>query len=398
MRRGRHPRYHGSMNRFRLPLILSLALLPAAAKAVDVADQLKLAAHIETLRFAGDFRLRYETFDRKQPRVNDTNRFRYRLRFGMEAALPRQVTAAVRLGAGTGEQFSNNQTLDNLSSQKSLFVDQAYLRWAPSLLEDGKVWLLGGKSVNQFWRPYSADLIWDDDFNPEGFQQGAEWLAPGGVSLFFNALQMVADYDADRYKNQWLFSEQVSAETKLPWETRIRSGVAYHKWSDEQLSSFNQVGVNVGNRRTGASPGILSNRFGVGEWTTEFGAWAGKTPVSLQATLARNFRALGSVAGPKARDGYQYGVIVGKAAEAKTWEVGLFKKYSQMDVTVADVADSDFGDGGTNRVGGIFWATYAPTSWSSVRAKYFTTKTIDLNLSPGASGINRLQLDVLVKF
>jgi len=277
-------------------------------------------------------------------------------------------------------------------------VDQAYLRWAPPVLKDGKVWLLGGKAVNQFWRPYSADLIWDDDFNPEGFQQGVEWKAPGEITLFFNALQMVADYDADRYKNQWLFSEQATAELKLPGKTKLRSGVAYHKWSDEQLSSFNQVGVNVGNRRIGAAPGILANRFGVGEWTTEFGAKAGAVPVSLQATLARNFRALGNVAGPKARDGYQFGIIVGKAAEAKTWEIGLFKKYAQMDVTVADVADSDFGDGGTNRVGGIFWIAYAPTVWSHLRVKYFTTKTIDLNLSPGASGINRLQLDALVKF
>ncbi|MBI5241625.1 MAG: putative porin [Elusimicrobia bacterium] len=386
------------MSRSSLALIISLAFLSSTARAAGVADQLKLSDHIESLRFNGDLRLRYETFDRKQPDVNDSQRFRYRLRLGMEAALPRQVTAAVRLGAGTGEQFSNNQTLDNLSSQKSLFVDQAYLRWQPPFLKDGKVWLLGGKAVNQFWRPYSADLIWDDDFNPEGFQQGVEWHAPGEVTLFFNALQMVADYDADRYKNQWLFSEQATAEVELPWKTKVRSGVAYHKWSDEQLSSFNQVGVNVGNRRAGAAPGILANRFGVGEWTTEFGAKVRDVPVSLQATLARNFRALGNVAGPKARDGHQFGVIVGKAAEAKTWEVGAFKKYAQMDVTVADVADSDFGEGGTNRVGGIFWAAYAPTGWSHLRVKYFTTKSIDLNLSPGASGVNRLQLDVQVRF
>ena len=98
MRRGPPLRYHGSMNRKPiLPLLLALALAAPAARAAEAADVLKLASHIETLRFNGDLRLRYETFDRKQPNVNDTQRFRYRLRVGMEAGLPKQISAAEAL-------------------------------------------------------------------------------------------------------------------------------------------------------------------------------------------------------------------------------------------------------------------------------------------------------------
>lgn len=362
-------------------------------------DKLKLAEHIQQVKLSGDIRLRNDRSHKSGTGTNHRNRNRFRLRFGADVILPEDLTATLRLGSGTGEQVSTNQSFDNLSSQKSLWIDLAVLKWAPQVSESGSVFLQAGRMPNPLWRVYSSDLIWDDDLNPEGLAQGVEWLLPqAGLTLFANALQMVADEDSNSGKNQWVFSEQAGLETRLPLETRLRLAAAYHFWSDVNRSSLGTTAVNDGNRRTANSAsGILLNRFGVGEATARLSGWAGNVPLALQATLARNLIARGDLS-PTARDGYQYGLIVGSAKAAGTWEAAAFQKYSQTDVTVADAADSDFGDGGTNQQGQIFWVAYAPTDWMQLKTKYSVVDAIDTQLVPNDKAVRRLQLDLSIKF
>jgi hypothetical protein len=105
--------------------------------------------------------------------------------------------------------------------------------------------------------------------------------------------------------------------------------------------------------------------------------------------------------------GYQYGLIVGKAKNQGTWEFAYFRKWLQANATISDWADSDFGNGGTNRKGHIFWLTYAVRDHLSVRGKYFLTSKLNPQLSSSGiygaannnfSDINRFQLDVVLKF
>jgi len=251
-------------------LALAFALLLSAgfAAAADVDDVLKLSPQLKSLRFGGDLRIREDYQSRKTARSNDRSRARYRLRAGFEMEFPDELMVGVRLGAGTGEQFSNNQTFSNLSSQKQIFVDQAYIRWMPKVSDNLMLRLGGGKCTNWMWRVYSSDLVWDDDFNPESLQESVEWQAPFGVSLFANALQMATGEHANSGRNQWAFSQQAGFEAKMPHELRFRSAAAYHKWSDENRDTFGQIGLNEGNRRNAAG-NLLLNRFGVAEWTSE---------------------------------------------------------------------------------------------------------------------------------
>lgn len=362
-------------------------------------DKLKLAEHVQQIKLGGDLRLRSDRSHKSGPGTNHRNRNRFRLRFGTEVALPNDLTAVLRLGSGAGEQVSTNQSFDNLSSQKGLWIDLVSLKWAPLVSDSGSVFLQAGRMINPLWRAYSSDLIWDDDFNPEGLAQGAEWLFPeAGLTVFGNALQMVADEDGNSGKNQWVFSEQAGLETRLAFATRLRLAAAYHFWSDVNRSSLGAAAVNDGNRRTANNAsGVLLNRFGVGEVTGELSGWAGSLPLTLQATLARNLLARGDLS-PRARDGYQYGIIAGSAKAAGTWEAAVFQKYSQTDVTVADAADSDFGDGGTNQQGQTLWAAYAPADWAQVKAKLLIADTIDTQLAPNDKAVRRLQLDISIKF
>jgi hypothetical protein len=94
--------------------------------------------------------------------------------------------------------------------------------------------------------------------------------------------------------------------------------------------------------------------------------------------------------------GYQAGFILGKASDPQTWEVAYFYKQLGTDATLADIADSDFGTGGTDRKGNIVWAAYNPNKALQVKMKYFKTEREDDQASP--NDINRLQADLSIKF
>jgi hypothetical protein len=198
-------------------------------------------------------------------------------------------------------------------------------------------------------------------------------------------------------------------------ETRIKAAFAQHQWINERgaltngAGNFGQSVTQNGNRRTGGS---LANEFRVNELTGDFSFWLMDKPVHVLGTFIKNVDALdpnatptpaGFTAGEAKKDtGSQVGAILGKAADAGSWEVAYFVKKSQFDCTVADVADSDFGNGGTGRKGTIMWAGYAPTDATNLTVKYFNVKLEDSKF-PLAAGVTkhdvkRLQLDFSVKF
>lgn len=384
----------------RLVILTVLLALPGAVPVLAQSDRLRLPDAVQSLAFSGDLRLRNDVSRRRGAGLNDRGRLRYRLRLAAEALLPDDFAVVIRLGSGTGEQVSTNQSADNLSAQKPIWIDLAHLRWAPKPHEDVVVGISAGRILNPLWRAYSSDLVWDEDFNPEGAGESVEWRPPGGRwSVFANGLQGVADEDSNSGKNQWYFSQQIGLQRSFPRASRLRLAAAYHKWSDASRSSFGQVAVQDGNRRL--SNGALAGSFGIGEVTGELKTEAMAVPLSFQATAVRNLLARtdpASLTGPISRDGYQFGLIAGRAKTKGAWEAAYFKKYVQTEAAVADVADSDFGDGGLNRAGHIAWVAYAPRDWMLLKLKGFVTDTLDRTFAPGDKAVNRLQMDLAVKF
>lgn len=386
------------------------------------ATESKFNTWVEEIKFGGDMRLRHEYFDKDTPGQADRSRQRFRLRFGWEFKLPANLMAYAKLASGTGEQVSTNQSFDNLSSQKALWIDLAYLKWKPLRF----LTLQGGRMANPIWRKYSSDVVWDGDYNPEGFSESVSYLF-GMVDLSFTALQMVLDEDsgnnvgtnsAGQQADQWMLGHQVTAETKLPFEKRLKVGYANYYWKNENWGNFGQNATNEGNRRNSSTlafnGGALQNAFNVDEFTGELKGWILNLPLSFQGTYVVNRGAktgTQTVPGgntstntvtvsftPEEDYGYQWGLILGEAKSKGTWEVAYFNKQVRTDATVADIADSDFGDGGTNRKGHIVWVGYAPQDWMLLQIKHFDTEVINPALSPGRDDINRTQFDLSVKF
>ena len=395
--------------------VTALAALFATGMSAQ-AIEIDMSKAVQSVKVSGDFRLRQDTMETTPnataPGATDRSRQRLRLRLGVDVALPSNFTVKTRFATGVSEQTSTNQTLDNLSNQKSFWVDRAYLEWQPVTL----LKIAGGKMANPLWTLYSSDILWDEDLNPEGLGESVKLPPMGPVRLFANALQMAVKENKNSEHDAAGFSEQIGGEVQLPLEMRLKVGVADHYWLHVSSKSANPYDLGQGsdlsatsgtafpakkqdgNRRIGTNG--LANNFNVQEITGELSGWVVGLPLSLMGTYITNVASLEKYAnqpGSLANTGYQVGSRLGKAEAAKTWEVAYFYKRVQTDATLADLADSDFGDGGTNREGSIFWGTYAPQDWLSLKAKYFITKVLDNQLN-SRKDINRLQVDAQVKF
>jgi hypothetical protein len=356
----------------------------------------KFARWVDQTTFSGDIRLREDSTWRDAPAESDRHRLRFRLRVGADLKV-QDLMVGIRVASGTGEQFSTNQSFDNLSSQKGLWIDRAYLRWQGA----GSKWLTltGGRMPNPFWTVYSTDAVWDEDVNPEGLAESVSVAFGGSGKMFVNLAQIVLDEDSagSLSTDQWLFGQQVGVALEPMKDTTATVAVTYYNFTNVENNSLGQVACNPGNTRgPGTCPTApLLNDYDVLDLTGHVGFKVRGLPVAVMGDYLVNTANPKDALGQETDDaGYQVGFIVGKAAEAKTWELAYFHKVLGTDATVADLADADFGTGGTDRRGDIVWAAYNPTKYLQAKAKYVDTET----LSPGQDGVKRLQADLVVKF
>jgi hypothetical protein len=357
------------------------------------------AKWVERITFGGDLRLRHESFQRDDPNT-DRHRQRFRLRFGSELKID-ELLVGIRLASGGGDQNSTNQSFDNFFSQKQLWIDRAYLQWRalPWLT------LTGGRMPNPFFLIYTTDLVWDDDINPEGLAENLTFKFTDAIVLFVNAGQFVLDEDAGDNNDQWLFAEQAGVQVGVNKETKVTLAGAFYHFKNATEGNFGITtagGQQDGNTRvdptrtaagTYTNPTLVNN-YRVVDITFELAAKVADLPVSLQGDYVKN---LADTTTDKEM-GYQVGLRLGKASDPQSWEAAYFYKLVETDAVVADMTDSDFGNGGTNRKGHIVWIAYNPTKALQVKTKYFTTEVEDETLPPGKDDINRLQVDLVVKF
>lgn len=380
---------------FRALALFWLGLAAVSTAGADAA--LTGEKWVDALKFNGDMRIRHESFFNKTAGQKDRDRERFRLRFGVKATI-QDFDIGLRLASGSGEQVSTNQTFGALYAQKSVFIDQAYMRWKAREY----VTLTGGRMPNPFWRTYASDVMWDDDVNPEGYAVQIDRTAGDRLRLFANFGYLPLNENSSIESDPWLFGHQIGARTKLTEDVKINMAASLYSALNERLASLAPGAQQEGNTRVSSSTAQLGTTFQIAQFTGELAFHAGPIPLSIQGDFIRNMEDATNRGG----NGYQTGAVVGKAKNAWTWEFAYFYKYLQTNASFADLADSDFGNGGTNRKGHIAWLAVNPREYAQVKFKYFTTKTLNpyLNasglptLTPAFKDINRLQCDVSVKF
>ncbi len=200
----------------------------ASANAVEAKTQLslvstktqdqdkKLSALQDLLgrfRFAGDVRVRGENFT--QQGIQDRNRARLRVRFGVEGKLNEDFNAGIYLATGSlGDPTTTNETLTNNFDRKTIGLDKAFITYNPVAHK----WI--SATAGKF--PYlwlRTSVTGDPDLNPEGFDQKFSFDFTGPVVKNFTVQGIELLYnESSAGQDSYALGGQASAKLQFgPW-------------------------------------------------------------------------------------------------------------------------------------------------------------------------------------
>ncbi len=316
------------------------------------------------LSFGGDLRLRHESFwrDANAGNTRMRHRQRVRLRFGVKGTVTEQLEAGFRLATALHlDPISANQSLQDSFDKKDIFVDLAYLSLSTTGLagmEALPLVLLGGKFENPF---YATSIVWDGDLTPEG---AALSVIPtvGPVELFITGGVFPIDEIGTKGGDPTLWAAQagttwsVASDSAEEWlkHLTVKGAVGYYNYANLENgidvgtnSTFGDSGAAAGNVYRPANGLDFDELDIVGEVRSQVLG----TPIKLYADYVKNTAIADN------GEGVHLGVKLGKADQPLAWELGYFYQRLEPDAVLGLFADSDFGEGGTNRSGHVYAAS-----------------------------------------
>ncbi|MEO6184473.1 MAG: putative porin, partial [Verrucomicrobiota bacterium] len=305
---------------------------------------------VNSLKFNGDVRLRYDGIYIDDPATIDRHRFRYRLRFGATAMLQDNLEVGLRLISGNGDPISGNATLEDNGSKKFIGIDLAYAKWSPINTPDWSAAIIGGKMENPF---VFSDMIFDPDYTPEGLGEQISYTFNQKHAAKLNLGQFILDEASKSSSDPFLLGAQLRFDSTWSPKWQTSFGIsALMIGGTENLVTANVPDINKGNTRVNvnagttnkASFGPLANKFnpivvdGALIYSLEkFPMYSGAFPIRLAADYANN---------PAARDNNQAfsaGVTFGKSGKRGTWDLTYRYKYLESDYWFEELAESDAG-------------------------------------------------------
>ena len=185
-----------------------------AASAQD--DQKKVSALSSAFgkfRFAGDVRVRGESF--MQDATQDRNRGRIRVRFGLEGQLNQDFVGGFAIATGSqGDPTTTNETLTNAFDRKTIALDKGYITYSPT----AHPWFsaTGGKFAYLWQR---TSVTGDPDLNPEGFDQKLSFDIKHGVfkNVTVQAIELLYN-EASSGQDSYVLGAQGQTKWEVgPW-------------------------------------------------------------------------------------------------------------------------------------------------------------------------------------
>lgn len=380
---------------------------------------------VSALKFNGDFRGRFESFNVDNEDYTDRTRWRYRARFGVVASLFQNFEVGLRLGSGDGDPISNNQSYQDNGSKKGIFIDLAYAKWAVWNAPAGSMGLTIGKMENPF---VFSDMVFDSDYTPEGAAGQFVFNMAEGHALKLNGGAFVLDEMSLDQNDPYMYGGQIRFDSVWSKKISTTAGVGMvGLTATDVLVNSSVPNINVGNTRGGDRaleydyyPVIVDAAL---TYTLE-GAplYNGAFPIKIGGEYMYNDGA------PSGADNYGWaaGITFGKAGKRKTWEVSYTYKWLGADSWWEELVDSDFGAywkapppyaanaatgsdkntanyyAGTNVRGHITRISYSPYDFLTLSAKWFYTDVISYDFLPanpsGNGETHRVQVDALLKF
>jgi hypothetical protein len=338
---------------------------------------------------SGDIRLRNEYRDRSAS--TDLNRQRIRFRLGLVSQVSNELEVGARLATGSNDNAtSTNQSFDDTFEKKQFNLDQAYVKYMPALGEVDTA-VIGGLMDNPFWVAGDSQLVWDDDL---AFAGAASQLAydAGAAEVFLNTGAFSVDTDGFGTDNPSLWSVQAgttfepftSMQCPVLATSKVTTSLAYHDYK-------NTAGKSLTNDDLG------SNGTGVEDFNelnpaVEFASKVVDYPLSVWWDQVMN------LSEPRQENGYQFGLRLGKAkvpwSLKEGWEAGYAFQRLESNAVLDVFTNSDFGGGGTNHRGNIYWLKLATLKNSTAGFKISQTQEV----IGSKNNFDTYQMDWVTKF
>ena len=353
---------------------------------------------------------------------------RIRARFGMEATIGNTVSAGVRLasgGVGLGTNgASESQTLGNYGARETVGFDRAYLAYRPVSWFS----ITGGRLGDPFF--HATTLVWADDLSLEGVVMSFVPQLSNDFSLFATAglfpIQDIPPAPTNAASPKWLYGYQAGFHWLLPQSSSLHFGVAFYDYRSVEgilnptpyttiynatAAPFRQNGNSVFdiNELANTLNGTTNYLIGLTSKFHELNAAAaldlafGRTHLMLNLDYVKNLgfdhadimQRTGLTLDNRTM-GAQVEIKVGDPNFARryNWQGFVAYRYAQRDSVIDAFTDADFNLGGTNAKGYIIGGEFAFAEYTTLRARWFSSKEIDgLPLA-----INLLQVDATAAF
>lgn len=352
----------------------------AAAPAPAAPSKPAASSWTEKVAIQGDLRYRYENID-VETADSDRNRQRIRARAAIVAKPQDNLEVGFGLSTGQdGDPVSSNQTIGDGGSRKDIYVDLAYFNWAalPGLN------ITGGKFKNFLYRPGKHALLWDSDWNPEGF--GATYT---NGPFFGSVLGTWLESDSNNTE-EFTAGLQGGVAVPVSEDVKLTAGVGYFDFGTAGKGTF--FGGDTAFAGNSFDPVTNEYLFDyqVLQMFAEVGFELADLPMSIFADYVNNSDA------DKFDTGWAAGLLVGAAKAKGTWEASYAYQDLEADAVFAALTDSDFGGGGTDNSGHVLRGAYALSDRWNLAFSYFIN-TIDENAG-AEQDYNRLQLDMNFRY
>lgn len=374
---------------------------------------------VTALKFNGDLRGRYESFNFEDDNTHGRDRFRYRARFGVTATIQDHFEVGFRLtsdeaasGANGGDPLSGNTTFADNATKKLVYIDLAYGKWSPLNTAEWTGSVTVGKMENPFAFP--STMMFDRDYTPEGAAVELAFRPSSQHTIKFTGGGFVLDERASNSDNPYIAGAQLRWDAV--WNTHFSSSLGLSYWGIANSSGTNLATTQIPNQNSG------NTRNSAGELLydyTPFQADASLTytmekfplyPTAFPITVFGEYIQNTSI--NDRNSGYAAGVTFGKSGKRKTWDISYQYRYLEGDAWFEEVTESDFGANyitapvggtanyrnGTNVRGHILKAQYSPYDALTLGVTYWLTDLIDENPAGSKSGAGRLQVDAVLKF
>lgn len=390
--------------------------------------------------------------------THDRQRYRMRLRLGMEAQIADSLKAAVRLSTSNDRSpISINQSLGQYGQQYEVVLDRAFLQYDFIAGAKGREtnWftLWGGRTPNPW---FSTDNLFDPDLNFEGLagtfrlpfgeifggkpaqapntagrqQFNTGYTDPDQIYLTLGGFPLQEMNFQSRTK--WLWAAQTGVDWVPFKDSRLKIGLAYYDYdnvvarpntlnsrlNDWTAPQFFTQGNSLAQISNDSDPNLqgrlvgLASDFNIVDIAASWD-YTGYAPyhVILTADYSENvgfdraeiLRRTGLDL-KKRTSAYQIRLDVGEPNIQKSgdWNVWLAYKYLQRDSVLDAFTDSNFHLSGTDARGWMLGVNYGLLKNAWVNARWLSSDVIDgLTDKQGRRipySVNVLLLDLNARF